>query len=146
MGFNVTFTRTLSAILFTVLHIVYGASYSLRCFIQFTVLHTVYGASYSLQCFIQFTVLHTVYDKHMNVISFMSRRKGRPSQRQFSLNLRAQTTVRLQFFTDPNRKKQAENIGKILISALTLRLLMSYIYGAPILDVSRPHTTTQHSR
>ena len=36
--------------------------------------------------------------------------------------------------------------------SLTLRLLMSYIYiyiyiyGAPILDVSRSHTTTQHSR
>ena len=29
---------------------------------------------------------------------------------------------------------------------LTLRLLMSYKYGAPILDVSRSHTTTQHSR
>jgi hypothetical protein len=29
---------------------------------------------------------------------------------------------------------------------LTLRLLMSYIYGAPTLDVSRSHTTTQHSR
>jgi len=29
---------------------------------------------------------------------------------------------------------------------LTLRLLMSYIYGAPILDVSRSHITTQHSR
>jgi len=27
-----------------------------------------------------------------------------------------------------------------------IRLLMSYIYGAPILDVSRSHTTTQHSR
>ena len=31
-------------------------------------------------------------------------------------------------------------------SFLTLRWLMSYIYGAPILDVSRSHTTTQHSR
>ena len=31
-------------------------------------------------------------------------------------------------------------------STLTLRRLMSYIYGAPILDVSRSHTTTQHSR
>jgi len=32
--------------------------------------------------------------------------------------------------------------------SLTLRWLMSYIYiyGAPILDVSRSHTTTQHSR
>jgi len=29
---------------------------------------------------------------------------------------------------------------------LTLRRLMSYIYGAPILDVSRSHATTQHSR
>jgi len=31
-------------------------------------------------------------------------------------------------------------------SDLTLRRLMLYIYGAPILDVSRSHTTTQHSR
>jgi len=31
-------------------------------------------------------------------------------------------------------------------TVLTLRRLMSYIYGAPILDVSRSHTTTQHSR
>jgi hypothetical protein len=30
--------------------------------------------------------------------------------------------------------------------SLTLRWLMSYIYGAPIPDVSRSHTTTQHSR
>jgi len=29
---------------------------------------------------------------------------------------------------------------------LTLRLLMSYIYGAPILDVSSSHTTSQHTR
>jgi len=32
------------------------------------------------------------------------------------------------------------------VTQLTLRRLMSYIYGAPILDVSRSHTTTQHSR
>jgi len=32
------------------------------------------------------------------------------------------------------------------LGCLTLRRLMSYIYGAPILDVSRSHTTTQHSR
>jgi len=30
--------------------------------------------------------------------------------------------------------------------SLTLRLLMSYIYGVHILDVSRSHTTTHHSR
>jgi len=34
----------------------------------------------------------------------------------------------------------------MVIVCLTLRRLMSYIYGAPILDVSRSHTTTQHSR
>ena len=34
----------------------------------------------------------------------------------------------------------------VQVSHLTLRRLMSYIYGAPILDVSRSHTTTQHSR
>ena len=37
---------------------------------------------------------------------------------------------------------------KKVLRELTLRRLMSYIYiyGAPILDVSRSHTTTQHSR
>jgi len=29
---------------------------------------------------------------------------------------------------------------------LTLRRLMSYVYGAPIFDVSRSHAATQHSR
>ena len=37
-------------------------------------------------------------------------------------------------------------IQTVRSTPLTLRLLMSYIYGAPILDVSRSHTTTQHSR
>ena len=38
------------------------------------------------------------------------------------------------------------HVSRIRIKLLTLRWLMSYIYGAPILDVSRSHTTTQHSR
>jgi len=38
------------------------------------------------------------------------------------------------------------HVSRIRIKLLTFRLLMSYIYGAPILDVSRSHTTTQHSR
>ena len=33
-----------------------------------------------------------------------------------------------------------------LSSTLTLRLLMSYIYGVHILDVSRSHTTMHHNR
>jgi len=38
------------------------------------------------------------------------------------------------------------HVSRIKVKSLTIRLLMSYIYGAPILDVSRSHTTTQHSR
>ena len=42
------------------------------------------------------------------------------------------------------------HVSRIRVKSLTLRLLMSYIYlyiyGAPILDVSRSHKTTQHSR
>ena len=44
------------------------------------------------------------------------------------------------------------HVSKIRVKLLTFRLLMSYIYiyiyiyGALILDVSRSHTTTQHSR
>jgi len=40
------------------------------------------------------------------------------------------------------------HVSKIRVKLLTFRLLMSYIYiyGAPILDVSRSHTTTHHSR
>ena len=42
------------------------------------------------------------------------------------------------------------HVSRIRVKSLTFRLLTSYIYiyiyGAPILDVSRSHTTTQHSR
>ena len=40
------------------------------------------------------------------------------------------------------------HVSRIRVKLLTFRLLMSYIYmyGAPILDVSRSHATTQHSR
>ena len=40
------------------------------------------------------------------------------------------------------------HVSRIRVKLLTFRLLMSYIYiyEAPILDVSRSHTTTQHSR
>ena len=37
-------------------------------------------------------------------------------------------------------------VSRIRVKLLTFRLLMSYTYEAPILDVSRSHTTTQHSR
>ena len=38
------------------------------------------------------------------------------------------------------------HVSRIRVKSLTFRLLISYTYGAPILDVSRSHTTTQHSR
>ena len=38
------------------------------------------------------------------------------------------------------------HVSRIRVKLSTFRLLMSYVYGAPILDVSRSHTTTQHSR
>ena len=38
------------------------------------------------------------------------------------------------------------HVSRIRVKLLTLRRLTSYIYGAPILDVSRSHTTTQHIR
>ena len=38
------------------------------------------------------------------------------------------------------------HVSRIRVKSLILRLLMSYICGAPVLDVSRSHTTTQHSR
>jgi len=38
------------------------------------------------------------------------------------------------------------HVSRIMVKSLTLRFLMSYIYGAHILDVSRSHTTTHHSR
>ena len=37
------------------------------------------------------------------------------------------------------------HVSRIRVKSLTLRLLMSFIYGAPIFDVSRSHTTTRHS-
>ena len=38
------------------------------------------------------------------------------------------------------------HVSRIRVKLLTFRLLMSYVYGSPILDVSRSHTMTQHSR
>ena len=37
-------------------------------------------------------------------------------------------------------------VSRIRVKLLTFRRLMSYIYGTPILGVSRSHTMTQHSR
>ena len=44
-------------------------------------------------------------------------------------------------FTMDNLEPELDGKAYMWLS-LNLRLLMSYIYGAPILDVSRSHTTT----
>ena len=38
------------------------------------------------------------------------------------------------------------HVSRIMVKLLTLRLLMSHIYGVHIFDVSRSHTTTHHSQ
>ena len=38
------------------------------------------------------------------------------------------------------------HVSRIRVKLLNFRRLLSYIYGVPILDLSRSHTTTQHSR
>jgi hypothetical protein len=51
------------------------------------------------------------------------------------------------FLERNNRTKHGEkDTAMNYTKHLTLRVLMSYIYGVHILDVSRSHTTTQHSR
>ena len=38
------------------------------------------------------------------------------------------------------------HVSRIRVKSLPLKQLKLYVYGVPILDVSRSHTTTQHSR
>jgi len=52
----------------------------------------------------------------------------------------------LPFIQWSGRSSKKRMTKALYTSLLTLRRLMSYIYGAPILDVSRSHATTQHSR
>ena len=75
------------------------------------------------------------------------------SLRRFSRNSKITRYISWTYITKnfyPNRMKNVQNHRDTSIMTLTLRRLMSYIYiyiyGAPILDVSRSHTTTHHSR
>jgi hypothetical protein len=63
----------------------------------------------------------------------------------FDLTLKQTDKVMAFNFHSPDYFNKKFNKAK-RDSNLTLRRLMIYIYGAPILDVSRSHTTTQHSR
>ena len=72
--------------------------------------------------------------------------------KNWSLTLREEPRLRmfenrvLRRIFGPKRDEVMGNGENYVMRSLTLRLLMSYIYGAPILDVSRSHTTTHHSR
>jgi len=86
---------------------------------------------------LSFSTIHIIIVLHLhssNVLLIFSSVTRLPSHFHNHVNL---------FFVTLLCRMFAKLQKKIL---LTLRRLMSYIYGAPILDVSRSHTTTQHSR
>jgi len=62
------------------------------------------------------------------------------------LSLRATCPAHLILLDWITQKILGEEYRTRNLNILNLRRLMSYIYGAPILDVSRSHTTTHHSR
>ena len=70
------------------------------------------------------------------------------NERQFQKRLKLNSLPKqyVQYSNKMHYQFLAQNFIASLRCRLILRRLMSYIYGAPILDVSRSHTTTQHSR
>ena len=72
----------------------------------------------------------------------------RKEKKEETRNVRGKNKMRICGQNDTKYTKYTKftSISEINFKYLTLRRLMSYIYGAPILDVSRSHTTTQHSR
>ena len=82
---------------------------------------------------VHYMSVNIAYCADMEDIKFRKKKKKRTKKRRGNKRDTAGTKRRLE-----------------TTEVLTLRLLMSYIYiyiyGAPILDVSRSHTTTHHSR
>jgi len=75
---------------------------------------------------------------------------ARRIQTKWQTDRRGDITTRISIYYVSNAPKinslEKTHMNLKVHKSLTLRRLMSYIYGAPILDVSRSHTTTQHSR
>ena len=86
-----------------------------------------------------FTITHL--QEHKTTVTTASGNRYTVIKLNFTDKECRQTRLKLQLFND-----FPQNIHYSTIVILTLRRLTSYIYGAPILDVSRSHTTTQHSR
>jgi hypothetical protein len=76
----------------------------------------------------------------------LSHHRGTPDVQQSSQSPETSTPSGISFTASRYIRLLSGNAVDFFTTALTLRLLMSYIYGSPILDVSRSHTTTQHSR
>ena len=76
----------------------------------------------------------------------LSHHRRTPDVQQSSQSPETSTSSGISFTASRYIRLLPGNAVDFLTTALTLRRLMSYIYGAPILDVSRSHTTTQHSR
>ena len=77
---------------------------------------------------------------------FVSRCKGQTKHSDVIKAKCATGITQALYYCDTFLKQSSNYVMKQKVRSLTLRWLMSYIYGAPILDVSRSHTTTQHSR
>ena len=104
-----------------------------------------------------FTRMHNLRYLNMSKYTYTSRNyskswmsiRHRMSQKAL-LNTSLQRPITFHYCLPaaPNDNSETTDNKQTLINKdnLTLRRLMSYIYGAPILDVSRSHTTTQHSR
>jgi len=84
-----------------------------------------------------FYILNTTHSHTEGNISFMSKNNVNPLNPELNPICYLLALLGAHHFL---------HVSRIKVTLLTLRRLMSYIYGAPILDVSRSHTTTQHSR
>ena len=122
--------------------------------------------------YFQYVIRFHVAGLCLNTISFASIRRIKPSLHRFLRNVSVHNSIKWKSFipdfhpthqsTDINPLNAELNpicyllallgahhflhVSRIGVKSLTLRQLMSYIYGALILDVSRSHTTTCHSR
>jgi len=101
---------------------------------------------------VQYSILTTFFQTRMRLqgglmMSANLRSKFIKERRKTSISFMSLSSKSRATSTIPSRGNQIMvSVTELKLRCLTLRRLMSYIYGAPILDVSRSHTTTQHSR
>jgi len=118
-------------------HHVHRLLHNPRILITIKILAGVIGGNLSLQ-----SLIFLLPPRGVQILSIFVLPQSRPTIVQNTITS-SKLTSRLALLRRIHltQKKQYSRIRH-----LTLRRLMSYIYGAPILDVSRSHTTTHHSR